>query len=496
MKINHSFLVALIILGLMAAACQPTASGGLQTSTPATFTPSSRPPATPAPNFTATPNISVDTAALKGVHVRFWYPWTGALDQTVSNLVNEFNQQNQWGIFVELTGYGGQDILNGAVNSAIQTGEQLPDVVIASADTLNLWQQATGQLVDLTSYVNLPSTGMTAQETADFFPVFWQQDMVVGQRLGVPAYRSGIVMFYNDSWAQSLGFESYPTTPDEFKTQVCAAAQANMKDATRINDGFGGWIINTTPLVDWSWLKAFGFSDLPDADLSDFQFHTTVSESVLTFLRDLTSQNCAWVASNPDPYEYFARRLALIYTGTVEDTVTQDSTNQRLAAPDDWTVFPFPGKGGTPVVYTFGQSYGMFSSNLTEQMASWLFIKWLLSTQNQVSMVKAIGSYPLTNSALTALADYGSQHPAWQKTTAWIGEAIPAPAAAEWGTVSNIVQDSFWWNYQAPIMYANSGKPPAIGDILDQLNSTVKEVLSEGESQPTLTLSPTLTPTP
>jgi multiple sugar transport system substrate-binding protein len=496
MKLNHGFLVVLLILGILAVACQPTASGGLQTTTPGTMTPSPRPTATPTPNVTATPNILVDTATLKGVHVRFWYPWTGALNSTISNLVNQFNQQNQWGIFVELNGYGGQGILNSTIDSAIQSGGQLPDVVVASADTLNLWQQATGRMVDFTSYVNQPSTGMTAQEIADFYPVFWHQGMIGGERLGMPAYSSGIVMFYNNSWAQSLNFESYPTTTDEFKAQVCAAAQANLKDATRINDGFGGWIINTDPLVDLSWLKAFGFPDLPDADLSDFQFHTTVSESVLTYLRDLTSKGCAWVASSSKPYEYFAQRLALIYTGTVEDTVTQDSTNQRLAAPDDWTVFPFPSKGGTPVVYTYGQSYGMFSSNLTEQMASWLFIKWLLSTQNQVSMVKASGSYPLANSALTALADYGSQHPAWQKTTVWIGEAIPAPAAAEWGTVSNIVQDSFWWNYQAPIMYANSGKPPAIGDVLDQLDATVKDVLSGGGSQPTTTVTVTVTPTP
>ena len=496
MKLNRSFLVALIVLGLLAAACQPTAAGSSQTSTPGTPTPTPKPTSTPTPNYTPTPDISVDAAALKGVHVRFWYPWTGALDQTISNLVNQFNQQNQWGIFVELTGFGGQDILNSTVSSAFQSGGQLPDVVVASTDTLNMWQQTTGQLVDLTPYVNQPSTGMTAQEVTDFFPVFWKQDVVAGQRLGVPAYGSGIVMFYNDSWAQALGFESYPTTTDDFKTQVCAAAQANLKDATRINDGLGGWIINTSPLIDLSWLKAFGFSDLPDTGLSDFQFHTTVSETVLTYLRDLTSQGCAWMASDTDPYQYFAQRLALIYTGTVEDTIAQDSTNQRLAAPDDWTVFPFPGKGGIPVVYTFGQSYGLFSSNLTEQMASWLFIKWLLSTQNQVSMVEASGSYPLTNSALTALANYAGQHPAWQKTTAWLGEAIPAPTAAEWGTVSNILQDSFWWNYQAPIMYASSGTPPAIGDILDQLDGTVKDVLSMDESQPASTVTPTVASTP
>jgi len=496
MKLNRNFPVALVILGLTMAACQPLAANGSQVSTTETPTLTPKPTETPTANFTATPNISVDAAALKGVHVRFWYPWTGASDKTISDLVNQFNQQNQWGIFIELNGYGGQDILNSTIDAAIQSGGQLPDVVIASPDTLNLWQQATGRLVDLTSYVNQPSTGMTAQEIADFYPVFWQQGVIGGQRLGVPAYGSGIVMFYNSSWAQALGFESYPTTTDDFKAQVCAAAQANMKDATRINDGFGGWIINTDPMVDLSWLKAFGFPDLPDAELSGFQFHTTVSESVLTYLRDLTSQGCAWVARNTDPYEYFAQRLALIYTGTVEDTVAQASTNQRLAAPDDWTVFPFPGKNGTPVVYAYSQAYGMFSSNLTEQMASWLFIKWLLSTQNQASMVKASGSYPLTSSALAALADYGSQNPAWQKTTAWLGEAIPAPAAAEWGTVSNILQDSFWWNYQAPIMYANSGKPPAIGDVLDQLDSTVKDVLSGGGSQPTTTVTVTATPPP
>jgi multiple sugar transport system substrate-binding protein len=59
-----------------------------------------------------------------------------------------------------------------------------------------------------------PRWGLAQEDIEDFFPLFWEQEQDGGALLGLPFYRSGQVLFYNQSWAEDLGFNTPPTTPE------------------------------------------------------------------------------------------------------------------------------------------------------------------------------------------------------------------------------------------------------------------------------------------
>ena len=42
----------------------------------------------------------MDAAKLDDVQIRFLHPWTGETGQMVTQMIDQFNQTNQWGIFV------------------------------------------------------------------------------------------------------------------------------------------------------------------------------------------------------------------------------------------------------------------------------------------------------------------------------------------------------------------------------------------------------------
>ena len=220
--------------------------------------------------------------------------------------------------------------------------------------------------------------------------------MVDGSRLGIPLLRDASVLLYNQSWAQELGFTRPPTTPEEFREQVCAAAAANRSDRTIANDGTGGWIVETRGVTLWSWLRGFDADPIP-AGTDAYQFDTPESEAALAFLRGLVDENCAWKSRLAAPYEYFANRQALVYSGVLEDTLIQEHTMTRLKIGDQWTVIPYPSVDGQPVVVASGPSLAVTSTSPEEQLASWLFVRWLLAPEHLAVLTEAAGGLPVNS---------------------------------------------------------------------------------------------------
>jgi len=112
--------------------------------------------------------------------------------------------------------------------------------------------------VDLNLYLNDPTWGLGKDTIADIPPIFFAQDNVDGNQLGLPAQRSARFLFYNETWAHELGFDTPPTTADEFRQQACAANASYRNDSDPQNDGYGGWIVDTHWQTTYSWLLAFG----------------------------------------------------------------------------------------------------------------------------------------------------------------------------------------------------------------------------------------------
>ena len=173
----------------------------------------------------------------------------------------------------------------------------------------------------------------------------------------------------------NLGFDNPPATADEFRQQACAANASFRKDKDPKNDGYGGWIVDTHWQTTYSWLLAFGGSV---TDGNAYGFRTDPNLATLQFLKGLYDDHCAWLSTEPTPFDSFARRSALFVSGDLAELPLETESMSRLKNADEWTVIPFPGPQ-TSAVVAYGPSYTLLKSTPEKQLAAWLFARWLLS---------------------------------------------------------------------------------------------------------------------
>ena len=227
-----------IVFLLSLAACQSAPIHSTATP-PAQATSTLQPTITPQ----ALSQIQIAEESLKGTTIQVWDPWFGVEANLFQSQVDQFNQTNQWGIVVQSTSQFDYNELFQNVGTSL-LGTDLPQIVVGLPEYELSWN-TNGDVVDLTDYVNDPQYGLSDADINDIPSVFWNQDEVNGQRLGVPAERSARFILYNVSWARELGFNSAPVTADDFRTQACAAHASMSKDKDKSNDSMGGWLVDT-----------------------------------------------------------------------------------------------------------------------------------------------------------------------------------------------------------------------------------------------------------
>lgn len=471
-------LLSGVLLIALIAACQtapaptrapskptPTADGNSQARRTPTLAPARQ--TSPTPTRVPVSKIDVNPDDLEGVTVEYWHAWSGETQKLAEELVAEFNASNELGISVQANNLGDYKFLAEQVLQAISAGE-MPDVVAAYNYQSMAWEE---HLADLLVYINDPVWGWSASEQADFYPAFWDQPAGSDVRASLPAQRSAQVLFYNETWAKELGFRSPPSTSEQFQEQACAAAQANLEDEIAENDKTGGWIISTDYPGILGWLYASG-SEIVRQDGNGYRFNTPQVEEALGFLRELYENGCAWLSENQDQESDFARRLGLFATGSVTDIPYQRAAFTSAGNRDEWTVLPFPAKEGEAAIAVYGPSFTILESTPEAQLASWLFIQWLLSPENQARWAQTSQSLPLRISALDYI-DTSNPPPAqWTAAVDLLEFAHPEPGYRSWDAVrfavSDVATQLFRW-------YFTTEQLPSTVRLLDRTASELHE---------------------
>lgn len=391
----------------------------------------STPTSAPEPTRTVAP-LNAGPADLEGLELQLWHPWIeGDQETALLSLIDEFNQTNEWGFTVTASSYG--DDLDPAIRSAVGSNG-LPDVTLGTIQQLQSWQNYGNIIVDQFDYVHDPEWGLSAVEQSDFYPVFWEQDVVNGVRLGMPLYRSAAVLFYNQTWAEELGFDSPPATPAGFKEQACAAAASN-------NDGSGGWIASSDPAAVMSWLLAYGEDGLTEAG-HGYSFNSSKGQAAFEFIKSMFKSGCAWIPDNPYPGEEFAARRGLFLSSSIAALPFQISLFEEAANKDQWTMLPFPAEAGDPAINVYGASLAILESNPERQLAAWLFIAWLAQPENQAQFAQAGSYYPARASDLEFLADYATDHPQWSAALDLIPYGKVEPNFGSWSVARWALSDA------------------------------------------------------
>jgi ABC-type glycerol-3-phosphate transport system substrate-binding protein len=434
MSLRRKLCTAFVSILFSLSACAPPTPFDSATRTPRPgATQNTSPTDTPAP---AASSLNVEKEALRGVQVTVWYPWFAAEASLFESQVAQFNTENEWGIIVNGESKGNYSELFLQTDSAIEDSSY-PQIVIGFPEHALEWQE---HIVDLTPYVNDPVYGLSPSDVSDFPTVIWNQDEVNGRRFGVPAQRTARFLLYNQSWARELGFDSPPATSTEFEQQVCAAHKALGIDEDSNNDALGGWLIDSHAMTPLSWMIAFGGSA---QEAEGYRFLTPGNIAAFRFVKTLQQKKCAWVASLDLPvYDRFAARQALFTTASLEDFPDQARAFSAANNTDEWTVLKFPGEERDALV-VYGSSFIMFESDDVTQLASWLFMRWMLSAENQARWVQSTGLFPLRSSVVPLLADYPASHPQWAEAVELLADGQTTPKLASWRMVRVMLEDGF-----------------------------------------------------
>jgi len=430
---NLLFILIVLVMLISGCTAQPQ---NLSTPTP---TPTLPPTVTPSITPTSTQTIEIDEALLRGLQIRFLHPWATEVQSELTVMVDQFNQTNEWGIHVILESPGSAGLAAQTIWDKVNEGN-VTNVVAAPISLLSAIDEKEQLVADLGPYIFSEKYGLEQDQVADFNPVFWEEGIIDQKYYAIPAQRTMTVMVFNSSWAKDLGFTNIPSTPEEFKIQVCTANSVQRRDTDVTNDGMGGWIVSTSSPSLLNWLDAFG-AEIQTRN--GFLFNTPEVNDALTYLFGLYKENCAWSGNSPQPYIYFAKRQALAYSGQLQDILLQSAAMQREGSEDEWEIIPFPGISGHPVV-TSGFSYGVLKSVPEQDLAAWLFIRWLSEPAQQARLLKASGTYPVGTEVMTLVTDYAAEHPQWKNAIDLFDELVIQPQSADWMVVSPVLEDAGW----------------------------------------------------
>jgi len=412
---------------------------------------------------------------VSGITIQFWHVY-GADDPRgvhINALVDEFNATNEYGITVESLDQGRYDDLEDKVNAGIQSGD-LPNIAQAYSSALINWHTVDA-MVDLNQFVSDTEYGLTEDELADIYPAVLEVGVTpAGLRIAWPLSQSVNSNVYNYTWAQELGFDSPPTTPEEFKEQICAAAEANATDDDPETDSGKGYVYAPKASTFFSYMSAFG-GDVINEDGTGYDFNTPETKAIIMYINDLRDNGCAYtIESYANPEQ--ANRLALVTTSSTSGHKYYVGAFDEAGNEDEWGFLPFLGPDGGVGSVTWIQTLGVMKSNPEQELASWLFIKFLTSAENQATWIRASGYLPTHFSTAEMVVDYVDTVPQYQAALgiAALDLAAEPEAFPAWNSVRRAFEDTLAMLYTAV-------DEAEVEAMLVELNITAAELVAEIE---------------
>jgi ABC-type glycerol-3-phosphate transport system substrate-binding protein len=466
-----SYLLAIVmVLTLVLSACAPEATPE-PTEEPEVEEPEVEEPEVEEPE--EEPEVEEPeeepVAPFEGVTVDFWHVYSDEPGEALQALIDEFNDVNEYGITVNGFNQGNYSDVEDKINAGIQSGD-LPDVVMGYTNALADWY-SVDSIADLTPYIEDPEYGLTEEELNDLYPHLRTAGTTPdGAWIAYPLTQSANVLVYNFTWAEELGFSEPPQTSAELREQVCAAAAAN-EEIGGDYAGTGGLVYYPSATNWLHFLYAFGGDELNE-DGTAYDFTSQEAVDATMFINEMKAEGCVWqTESYPNPEQ--AQRKALITMSSTAGLPYYEAAFADAENDDEWGFIAAPGPDGQMAVDAFQQMLGVVPSTANQEMASWLFIKWLTSPEIQARWVRASGYYGTQTTTEELLADYAEENPVWATGVelAAIGPSEPQTFPA-WSAVRSAINDT------AAELY-NAVDEAEVREILDTLTLTANELVEE-----------------
>lgn len=369
-----------------------------------------------------------------GQTVVYWHQYNGDPQlATMNALIEEFNSTNEWGITVEGTAQGNYNDIRDLMNAAIISGE-LPNLVAGyQNDAMSYFRD--GAAVDLNPYVNDATYGIGDLNLNPNILAVNVFDELDGAMLAWPNQNSANVLAVNIGMLQSLGFEGAPETFEDFKAVACAAAEA---------EGTEGYPIKADSSNFESMLAGMGGSIWVDG-----QYNFTSPEAIATFefYKDLYESGCAYVPDsqfgNTDDFAIGLNPMAL---GSSAGLPFIQGGMETAGYETEWIVTSTPWTEGNRAIQLYAPSIIMIPSTPEQELASWLFLKFLSGTEQQIAWTTATSYFPINMDAAEGLAEFEAANPFFAQANTLLRDPDVniyfAPQNLSYGTVRGLVSEA------------------------------------------------------
>ncbi len=329
---------------------------------------------------TATTEEAVATSEEKTIEpceITFWHGMSNTQEEVLTQLTEDFNSSNEYGITVTLVNQGSYNDLSQKLQAAA-AADGLPDMAQAYNNWLNPY---IDKVVDLSDFV-----ASDFDDYEDIVEAYRNECSEFGFIHALPFNKSTYVMFYNKTVLDELGLEA-PKTWEDLTTIGEAYLEKYGNPAWGVDDLAG--------YVEAS-LRQNGESYV---DETGALFNTDGGLETMTYIMDLYNNGYARLAGE-DKYcsNVLSAQSMLGYIGS--------STGASYITADGWELAccPVPSNKES-AAYCAGTNLVMFTQDANKQLATWEYMKYLTSSEATVTWAIGTGYLPIRTSAYES-ADY------------------------------------------------------------------------------------------
>ena len=314
---------------------------------------------------------AAEAKSIEPTEVTFWHAMSGNLEAVLTEITDEFNSSNEYGITVTLVNQGAYGDLQTKLQASA-AADALPDI----AQAYNNWLTPyLDKIVKLDDFV-----ANDFDNWDDVISAYRDECSEFGFIHAIPYNKSTYVLFYNKTMLDELGLEAPKTWED---VQNGAKAVMDAKNIAYIGyDDLAG-------LVEAS-LHQDGVDYI---DSNGALFNNEKGLETFTYLSDLYNNGYARLVGEDG---YFSNVLSnqqiASYIGS--------SAGVSYIKAEGWElgVAPIPGNVQNAANMA-GTNIVMFAQDSNKQLAAWEYLKYITSTDAMTKWAVGTGYLPVRQSS-------------------------------------------------------------------------------------------------
>lgn len=258
-----------------------------------------------------------------------------------------------------------------------------------------------------------------------------------GAMLAWPNQVSASVEAVNMDMLKSLGFDAAPEDFDTFKAVACAAAQA---------EGTQGYPMSLGSSEFESFAASMGAKIYADGQ---WDFSSDAVIATFQLFADMYKEGCAYIPEgayqNTADFALSLNPMANTSTAGIPYISSDFETNlsdNNVPVPN-WIVTTTPWTEGNRTIQLYVPSIIVVPATPEEEVASFLFLKFLSSTESQIAWTTATAYFPINLEAAASLGDYEASNPYFAEANAIIADPsvniYSAPAVLSYNPVRDLI---------------------------------------------------------